>query len=54
MNASIAMPNAALTSRVGGISGKAAMSLRRSGVKAVAPLRTRNVVKAASSSEVRS
>jgi len=56
MNAAIATPNAALASRVGGIAAKTSVKqLRRaSGLPAVAPLRTRNVVKAAASSEVRS
>ena len=56
MNAAIATPNAALASRVGGIAAKSSVKqLRRaSGLPAVAPLRTRNVVKAAASSEVRS
>ena len=56
MNAAIATPNAALASRVGGIAAKTSVKqLRRaSGLPTVAPLRTRNVVKAAASSEVRS
>jgi hypothetical protein len=56
MNAALATPNAALASRVGGIAAKSSVKqLRRaSGLPAVAPLRTRNVVKAAASSEVRS
>jgi|TARA_B110000259_G_scaffold107499_1_gene123242 hypothetical protein len=55
MNASVAMPTAALASRAGGITGFAAKSVRRaSASKACAPVRARTVVKATAGAEVRS
>jgi cell division protease FtsH len=52
MNASVAMPTAALASRAGGITGFAAKSVRRaSASKACAPVRARTVVKATAGAE---